>query len=88
MGAVMLRLVSGRVRKDYTAALAMPDSTERDARVKNAHFVLRMMPFQSLRSMVMSSSGALPDHVARGIADIAAWRPLRGIRTILGKGRT
>lgn len=85
MGAVMLRLVSGRVRKDYTRALALPDGTERDARVKNAHFVLRMMPFQSLRSMAMSSSGALPLHVAEGIAHFASGHPIRGIRTILRK---
>ncbi|WP_431219924.1 glycoside hydrolase family 3 N-terminal domain-containing protein [Leifsonia xyli] len=85
MGGIMLRVVSARVRADYRAALAMPDGHERDARVKNAHFVLRMMPFQSLRSMVMSSSGALPAHVAEGIADIASWRPIRGLRKILGK---
>jgi beta-glucosidase len=86
MGAIMLRAVSARVRKDYTSALAMPDGTERDARVKNAHFVLRMMPFQSLRSMAMTSGGALPYRVARAIADIAAWHPIRGIRTMLRKG--
>lgn len=86
MGAIMLRAVSARVRKDYTSALAMPDGTERDARVKNAHFILRMMPFQSLRSMAMTSGGALPYRVAQGIADIAAWHPIRGIRTMLRKG--
>lgn len=85
MGAIMLRVVSARVRGDYRKALAMPDGHERDARVKNAHFVLRMMPFQSLRSMAMSSSGALPAHVAEGIADIAAWHPIRGVRKITRK---
>jgi beta-glucosidase len=88
MGAVMLRAVTGRVQKDYAAALAMPDGSERDARVKNAHFLLRMMPFQSLRSMSMSSAGALPLRVAEGIADIAAWHPIRGIRRMLGKTRS
>lgn len=85
IGAIMLRAVSARVRKDYAAALALPDGTERDARVKNAHFVLRMMPFQSMRSMVMASGGALPDRVARGVCQIAAWHPIRGLRTILRK---
>jgi len=84
-GAVMLRAVSSRVRTDYTRALALPDGTERDARVKNAHFVLRMMPFQSLRSLAMSSGGAMPLHVARGIAELAQGRPVRALRTLSRK---
>jgi len=82
VGAIMLRAVSSRVRKEYRRALALPDGPERDALVKNAHFILRMMPFQSLRSIAMSSAGALPAHVAEGIAQIAACHPLRGLRTI------
>ena len=86
IGAIMLRMVSATVRKDYQRALALPDGLERDAQVKNAHFVLRMMPFQSLRSMAMSSGGALPYNVARGIAEFAAWHPIRALKTILRKG--
>jgi len=85
LGAVMLRAVSSRVRKDYEQALALPDGTERDARVKNAHFVLRMMPFQSLRSLAMSSGGAMPLHVAQGIAELAQGHPVRAIRRLSGK---
>lgn len=85
MGAIMYRVVLSRVAKEHRAALAMPDSLERDARVKNSHFVVRMMPFNSLRSMAMSSSGELPFHVAAGIADIAAFHPIRGLRRILGR---
>lgn len=85
LGAVMLRAVSSRVRKDYEAALALPDGTERDARVKNAHFVLRMMPFQSLRSLAMSSGGAMPLHVAQGIAELAQGHPIRAVRRLSGK---
>jgi beta-glucosidase len=79
----MLRAASSRVRKDYRDALAMPDGTERDARVKNAHFVLRMMPFQSLRSMAMASGGALPLPIAEGISHLAQGHPIRGIRRML-----
>jgi hypothetical protein len=84
-GAVTLRPVSSRVRKDHMPALAMPDDTERDARVKNAHFVLRMMPFQSLRSLAMSSGGAMPLHVARGIAELAQGHPIRAFRHLSRK---
>jgi beta-glucosidase len=83
LGAIMLRAASSRVRKDYRDALAMPDGTERDARVKNAHFVLRMMPFQSLRSMAMASGGALPLPIAEGISHLAQGHPIRGIRRML-----
>ncbi|MGM7698062.1 glycoside hydrolase family 3 C-terminal domain-containing protein [Microbacterium sp. A84] len=85
MGAIMYQTVVSRMKKDYLTALALPDGLERDARVKNAHFVLRMMPFNSLRSMAMSASGQFPFNLAQGIADIAAFHPIRGLRRILGK---
>jgi beta-glucosidase len=86
LGRIMLRAVSSQVRREYREALAMPDGHERDARVKNAHFVVRMMPFQSLRSLVMSSSGALPAHLAHAIADFASWHPIRGLRALSKRG--
>jgi beta-glucosidase len=86
LGAVMLAAVSSRVRRDYTAALAEPAGTERDARVKNAHFVLRMIPFQSLRSLAMASGGALPYRVAQGIAELAQGHPFRAVRRFLTRG--
>ncbi|MCX7523147.1 glycoside hydrolase family 3 C-terminal domain-containing protein [Microbacterium sp. STN6] len=82
-GRIMHAIVLSRVRKDYAAALAMPDSLERDTRVKNMHFLVRMMPFNSLRSMAMSSGGKLPYAVAAGLADIAAFHPIRGVRRML-----
>jgi beta-glucosidase len=83
IGTIMYRAVMSQVTRDYRSALALPDSLERDTRVKNTHFLVRMMPFQSLRSMAMSSGGVLPFHVAAGIADIAAFQPIRGLRSIL-----
>lgn len=83
VGRMMHRAVIGRVKKDYDAALALPDSPERDAKVKSSHFVLRMMPSMSLRAMAMSSSGAMPFHIAAGLAEIATGHPFRGIRRIL-----
>lgn len=85
IGRIFLRAVIGRVQRDYTAALALPDSPERDAKVKSSHFVLRMMPSMSLRSMAMSSAGQLPFHVAQGLADLSAGHPWRGIRRLLAR---
>ncbi|WP_394553845.1 glycoside hydrolase family 3 N-terminal domain-containing protein [Agromyces sp. MMS24-JH15] len=85
IGAVMLAFALGKVRRDYRAALAMPESRERDARLKSAHFVVRMLPSMSLRSIAMSSPADLPHPLARGLADLAAWHPIRGLRRILGR---
>lgn len=82
IGGLMFRAVVGRVKKDFDTALALPDSPERDAKVKSTHFVLRMMPSMSLRAMAMSSAGAMPFHVAAGLADLGTGHPLRGIRRI------
>jgi len=90
--SVLGRIVGGaldrRMRTDYRAALAMPDSIERDARVKNAHFLVRMMPFTSPRSLAMSSAGEFPYRVALGLDRIAAGHPIRGLRILLGRAST
>jgi beta-glucosidase len=85
LGGILYRAVIGRMRKEYEAAVALPDSPERDARVKSTHFVLRMMPSMSLRAMAMSSNGAMPYRVAAGIADLATGHPVRGIRRLLSR---
>ncbi len=87
MGWVMYTAVTARIHREYRAALRMTDSPERDSRVKHTHFLVRMMPTISLRAMVMSSGGVFPHHIAAAIADIAAFRPLRGLRRIITGGR-
>ncbi len=87
LGALVYAAIVGRVRKDHRRALAMPDSLERDARVTNTHFLLRMMPTASMRSLVMSSNGRFPYELAAGLADIAAGHPIRGLRTMLAGRR-
>ena len=83
LGALFLAAVTAAVRRDLRKAERLPDSLERDARVKNTHFLVRMMPNMSLRSMVMASSGAFPYRVAAGLVDLAAWHPLRALRRLL-----
>lgn len=84
LGALFLSGVTAAVRRDLRKAERLPDSLERDARVKNTHFLVRMMPNMSLRSMVMASSGAFPYRVAEGLVDLASWHPIRALRRILG----
>lgn len=85
IGGILYRAVMGRMRKAHAEARALPDGHERDAAVKNTHFLVRMMPSNSLRSMVMSSSGAMPWTLAAGLADIAAGHPVRGIRRLFDR---
>ncbi len=84
LGRIIDNLISGLMRKDYRAALAEPESLERDAHVKNAYFLVRMMPFSSPRSLAMSSSGQFPYRVALGLDLIAQRKVLAGIATLLG----
>ncbi|WP_430645007.1 glycoside hydrolase family 3 N-terminal domain-containing protein [Agromyces sp. GXS1127] len=90
LARILLGAVLGRVRRAQRAAQSMPESPRRDAQLKSAHFVLRMMPSMSLRSLAMSSGGRLPLHLALGIAELASWHPIRGIRLLMGRraGRT
>lgn len=83
IGGVMYRAVVGAVEKPYREALALPDSLERDTRIKNTHFVWRMMPSNTLRSMAMSSGGQFSYDTAEGIALLAAGHPIRAIRSFL-----
>jgi len=80
------RLVGGgiirAVRKDYRTALALPPSLDRDARVKNTYFVLRMMPNSSPRSLAMSSGGTFPYDVARALELLATGHPLMALRAL------
>jgi beta-glucosidase len=87
LGAVMYRSVMSTVEKPYRTALAMPDSLERDTRVKNTHFIYRMMPSNTLRAMAMSSSGEFSYDTAEGIALLATGHPLRALRSFLRKRR-
>lgn len=81
-GRLVYRLVMAVVGWDYRRAQKMPDSLERDARLKNAHFVLRMMPANSFRSMAFSSGGRFPYPAARFCVELANGHPLRAIAAL------
>lgn len=88
-GTLLGRLIGDaivrHVRRMYDGALKQPPSLARDAQVKNAYMVWRMMPSASLRSLSMSSAGAFPYEVAEGLADLANGHPIRGLGRILAR---
>lgn len=87
-GKILYASVMNTVRKDYRKALKMPDSPARDACLKNTHFVVRMMPYNSVRSMCMSSGGQFAYHTAVGFVELANGHLIRAIRAFLEKEKT
>ncbi|RQP12219.1 MAG: beta-glucosidase [Microbacteriaceae bacterium] len=79
-GRIISRAIIGAVAKPYREALALPDSLERDIRLKNSYFLWRMMPSASMRSLAMSSGGAFTYSTAEGIELLAAGHPIRALR--------
>ncbi|WP_168735978.1 glycoside hydrolase family 3 C-terminal domain-containing protein [Cohnella fermenti] len=87
MGRILYAAVMNTVQKDYRKALRMPDSLERDTRLKNSHFVVRLMPSNSIRSMCMSSSGKFTYRTALGLVELANGRMLKGLKILLSKDK-
>lgn len=85
VGRIFYMAVMGVIQKQYKKAVRMPDSLERDTRLKNSYFLVRMMPTNSLRSMCMSSSGKFTYDVALGVVHMANGHFIKGIKAMLGK---
>lgn len=84
-GRIFYEMVMRSVRREYEAALAMPDSLERDSRLKNTHFFLRLMPLNTPRTMSMSSGGAFPYRVAEALVALANGQVLKGLSLLMKK---
>ena len=80
LGRLVGGAIIGSVARDYRAALKLPASLDRESRVKNSYFVLKMMPNSSMRSLAMSSGGTFPYEVARAIELLATGHPVRAVR--------
>lgn len=85
LGRLVGDRIIGTVAKNYRIALRLPPSLDRDARVKNSYFVMRMMPNSSPRSLVMSSAGAFPYLIAQALELLATGHPIRAARAALAR---
>ncbi len=85
VGLALYLFAMHAARKDYRRAQKLPDSPERDLRLKNTYFIARQLPYNSGRSLCMSSGGQLPYHTAEGLVELANGRLLRGARALLQK---
>ncbi len=82
-GRFLHRIILLILNRDYTKALKNPNPLERDTQLKNAYFLTRMMPYNSLRSMSMSSGGRLTGKAASALVMLANGQYIRGLWTLI-----
>jgi len=85
LGRILYASVMGMASRGYKEALHMPESLERDMKLKNSYFLVRLLPSNSIRSMCMSSSGQFSYHMAVGFVELANGRIWRGLKALLRK---
>lgn len=85
IGGIFSKSVLTFIEKDYKKALKMEDSIERNSLLKNSHFVFRMMPSNTLRSMAMSSSGKFDYRIAQALVHFCNGKFIEGFKVMLTK---
>lgn len=85
IGKIFYKGVMLVIGRDYKRAQKMPDSLERDTRLKNTYFLVKMMPSNSIRSMSMSSNDIFPYHIAVGCVEMVNGHIIRGLKSMLNK---
>ena len=85
MGKILFNAVLSVARKDLKAAKKMPEGPEKDNKIKGAYFLEKILVTNSLRSMSMSSSGAMPYNFAEGFRDLSNGHLIKGIKDFTKK---
>ena len=83
IGRILYNAVMSVFRKQLKKAKRMPEGPEKDNAVKGAYFLQRIMDSNSLRSLSMSSSGAMPFNVAEGFVELTNRHLFKGIRCFM-----
>ena len=83
MGRILYNAVMSVFKKQLKRAKRMPEGPEKDNAVKGAYFLQRVMDSNSLRSLSMSSSGAMPFNIAEGFVELTNRHLFKGIRCFL-----
>lgn len=84
-GKFFRKIVVGVGKKKVKSAKKIQDPEAKARRIKSGTFVARLMPYNSLRSLSFSSSGAFPYRVAKGILEMANGHFIRGLRRMSKK---
>mgnify|MGYP004447260019 CR=1 FL=1 len=84
-GRIFYGACCGVANKQKKAALKMPPGKERDNKLKGAFFLQRIFDTNSLRSLAMSSGGALPYHIAEMMNKMANGHFFGGLACLRNK---
>lgn len=87
MGRGIYRLAMAVASWDWRRAQRLPDSLERDSRLKNAYFMMKMTPSNSMRCICTSSGGRFPYRLAAFAVELAGGHGLRALRALLTDGK-
>lgn len=87
MGRRIYRLAMALASWGWRRARKLPDSLERDSRLKNAYFMMKMTPSNSMRCICMSSGGRFPYRLAAFAVELAGGHGLRALRALLTDGK-
>ena len=85
MGRILFNAVLGVARKQMKRALRLPESAERDNKIKGALFLKRILESNSIISMSMAAGKSMPYNFAQGFVNLANGRLLKGIKCFCTK---
>ena len=84
-GKLLLKISLGKMKKDVKRAEKMPEGTKKEAAKKSAIFLMRMLPYNSLRSACYSAGGIITYNQALSLLEIANGHILRGLAKLIFK---
>ena len=85
MGRIFYRALQGVPKKEEKKAKKMPEGKEKENKIKGAQMLRLILDSNSIISLSMSSSGALPYNLALMFVDMANGHLIRGIKDALTK---
>ena len=88
MGKILYNAVLSVAKKDMKNALKLPEGTERDNKIKGAMFLKRILESNSIITMSMSSGTNCPYNFAKGFADMANGRIIKGVKDFCSPVKT
>lgn len=83
MGRILFNAVLSVANKQMKEAQNLPESTERDNKIKGALFLKRILESNSLRSMSMSAGKSMPYNFANGFMELANGHIFKGAKCFL-----
>jgi beta-glucosidase len=85
LGGIVYKAMAAYMGRDCKKALKMPDSPERDAMLKNAYFLKKVIPTNTFRSMAMASGGLLSYKMAKALAMFSGGRLFKAVGVLFTK---